>query len=759
MARRTQPKNRSGASYKIGFLPPDLLTLWISVAVLFIVPLAMSRSVYRIFVLPKFAVLLVGAAAVAVCISLIGVSRGSHAFSSLKSRHALLVLLFVCSMVLSTVFGVLPVSQFFGSSTIQAGLLTYLCFATVFIGLTVGVGSDGQRLRVVVWVMSVTGLITAAYAILQFVGKDPFLSSSLYTADSGRGAVVRVPGTLGHADLLGNFLLYTTPVTAALAVSSRSRTRRIATLMTLLSLAAIVFAGTRGAWLGITSAISVFVALSFRGRLSQRGHFRRATLLKSAVIVFLIGAGVVIFVLSPVSRSIAIRARSFWSDKFTGSGRTLLWRDSLQMIPERVVIGVGPEGFTRAFPRYKSVELAQYAPQNAQESSHNSYMDAVINFGLVGGVLYVAIIASAFSLFFKSLASAADQEMKSLIVGLISAGLGVCVHNFFLYDQLSTGLYFFALLALALIVRNVTRPIGRAVVNSEAGSGRWPWKAAFALSCIVMIAAVWFAASELAADNAAKSALMAARNRNLTLLKENADLAIRSNNPTRAYDEVFGRAIVEYVASLPRSAKSRRVEIAAGRLTADEAELVRLGIEHLSRAAERSLFPASDYVLMANLAKSINDLDRTLEFARQAAEYDPHCFPANMLLSKASLFQNNREAVAKKLGPMPMGSSALASGRSAPDDVSPRVLAKLERARFLADRGLTNKATMLLKRGIELSHDRCAPCRQELAKLYEAQGLIPEAIEEWRAYSRIAPARASEEHVQERIQRLSGANK
>ena len=55
-------------------------------------------------------------------------------------------------------------------------------------------------------------------------------------------------GTLGHADYLGNFLLYTTPPSVAFALVSRGKARWFALLAAMLSIVAIICSGTRGAW-------------------------------------------------------------------------------------------------------------------------------------------------------------------------------------------------------------------------------------------------------------------------------------------------------------------------------------------------------------------------------------------------------------------------------------------------------------------------------------------------------------------------------
>src|SRR5437588_714726 len=87
---------------------------WTCSLVFVLVPLAFSTNVYRIFVLPKLAVLLVGAALI---LFLIGLSAFNEArcLEVLKSRHVVFVLALVVAWSISTAFGVSPLASLFGS--------------------------------------------------------------------------------------------------------------------------------------------------------------------------------------------------------------------------------------------------------------------------------------------------------------------------------------------------------------------------------------------------------------------------------------------------------------------------------------------------------------------------------------------------------------------------------------------------------------------------------------------------------------------
>jgi len=156
---------------------------WACASVIVLVPLAFSTTVYRIFVIPKLAVLLVGAALI---VFLIGLSafNETRCLEVLKSKHVLFVLALVATCSISTVFAVSPLASFFGSFQNEMGLLSRLCFIVCFLGLIVAVGRSRKRFVITVWLIAGTGSLIAVYAFLQFFEWDPFLPSSVYTEES-----------------------------------------------------------------------------------------------------------------------------------------------------------------------------------------------------------------------------------------------------------------------------------------------------------------------------------------------------------------------------------------------------------------------------------------------------------------------------------------------------------------------------------------------------------------------------------------------
>ncbi|HET9531443.1 MAG TPA: O-antigen ligase family protein [Blastocatellia bacterium] len=685
----------------------EAAAFWLIVSLLVAVPLIFSTSLHRVFSLPKFAALISGAAALTPLLVLAAFDKREGdrpAFSYLTSKHVLLVCLYMIAVSISTLFGVAPVASLVGSSYNKMGLITQLCFFLCFAGLIITVGGSLARLQAALWGMALTGLVVASYAYLQFFGRDPFIPASLYTFDSAVGPVVRVCSTLGHSNYLGNFLLYTTPLSAGLALAARGTARRLGFIAAVVSVMALAFSGTRGAWVGLAAGALAFVVLMIEG--SKKGLFelsRRKVLIRAGAAFAAILIAVWLIALNPASRNIALRARSFITEGFTGAGRTLLWRDSVRMVPAFALSGCGPEGFRKAFLAYKSRELARYSPQINNESSHNSYLDAAISYGLPGVICYVAIIGSSFALMLNARRRTNNPRLRVLITGLLSSLLGVTVHNFFIFDQIPTGLYFFALASLAAITKNVV-DCAEERAGSKSGIKTWPrlyasvrLKHASVVLCAVMaLGSAWYAVSLVRADSAINRAFEAAANGNLEQVVFHGRRATGGPDPSGDYDFFLARALTLCAERLKMSGGAR-----------DDA--IRLAITHAEASVARSLTPDSNHLLLAYLGLMSGDEGRLRAHASEAIKWDPNFSNARWLMAEAYFAGGDRDraaseaAAAVDLNPSSREArSVLKRVRADRGDRKQRVEQLMARAKLLENEGRTKKAQRVMLRAMRI---------------------------------------------------------
>lgn len=792
--RKTMKKQPGAAPSKLD--SPSVLNtalFWVCLSLLVLVPLVFVVSVHRTYAAPKLAILLVGASILAPLAGLAALEaarNGSELARLFIPAHFVLVTLYFASVTVSTFFGLDPIASLFGFFHNQMGLVPQLCFLTSFIALTFGINNDETRLHKLLWAMAITGFLASAYAVIQFFGYDPFLHASLYTYRSEEGDVRRVIGTLGHADYLGNFLMYTTPLGVALGIAARGRARLLALIASGVSVAAIAMSGTRGAWAGIVAAAMAVCFLEVKtGKRIWQGMTRRVLFRRAALVLVIIAASAGAMSLSPAARGVAIRARSLVTEGFTGSGRTLLWRDSIKMIPAFALVGSGPDSFRMAFLGYKSKELAQLTGFN-NESSHNSYLDAAISYGLPGALLYIGVIASAFGLLLRARRRAISPQLKVVVTGLLASLVAATAHNFFIFDQIPTGLYFFALIGLAQVVSNLTEASNgsRAAPRTKSNSVKPPgaasagpsfkafgWAVAVVGGALV-VAAVWYAAGALRADLELNHALASADRGDLDRVIEHGARAASGPEPTGDHDLMVARALALCSSRLEASLNAARQSGGDNQqiaLALDRA--ARLAVTYAERSVEHTFTPDLSYLFLALNAKATGDMVKMRQSATEAVRWDPNNFRALILLAQAHIADGNREQAAREaefaldLNPFSMEAASALARAHGEDPTTPKVRAQMhnsrpnlkhsvedliEIARDFSQKGKWRRARFKLLLAIGRAEGPCSDCHRELAIVYEKMDRYPEAIAEWETFIEQAPERASAERIKERIDAL-----
>lgn len=785
---------------------PNSALFWACIALLVLVPLSFSASVYTKYSLPKFAVLIVGCSMLLVMLTFVLARFASSVnLNPLRSRLAKLVCFYFIAVAVSSIFGASPFVSLFGSHFNYMGLITRLCFFIFFIALIVAIGASERRLRATLWAMTATGFVVSMYAIAQSFGIDPFVSASTYTFASPTGPVIRVCATLGHSNYLGNFLLYTTPASAALAFTAVGWQRLFAAFATALSITSIAFSGTRGAWVGICAGIVTFALLELKSGAVNPIITRNR---KAVILTAMISSAIIISIIaaSPLSRSVAGRARALMSEGLASSGRLLLWRDSISMLPSSVLIGCGPEGFRKAFLGFKSEELAELSPKANNESSHNSYLDAAISFGLPGAILYIAIIALALKLLIRARRQAINQNRRIIITGLVSSFAAALAHNIFIFDQIATGFYFFAFVALAQAASNVFDeteatvnahpPTPNAAQTGKSDSAKlksgsdpqmrvnWVNRAISAAACVCVAAAVWYSTGLIKSDIAYKEIFNPAKPLDFNGLVKLGERVTSAPLPTGAYDYLFARAVDTFVRKLPAAANStNQSQPAAVDIAAIRTEALNLAIRHTEKSLARTITPELNYLLLGTLAMASGDANRLRDAASEAVKWDPNNYHTRWLMAEAHLargetVQAEREAKRSlalyALSPEAASALARARGKNPTDDSAiAEILVEqrnsrpklehsseelIEIARGFSQAGRLPKARIKLMTAIDRANGPCPECHRELAAVYEKMGRYRDAIAEWETFIQQAPDRAMTEQIQARVETLKQKN-
>ncbi|MCH5279890.1 MAG: O-antigen ligase family protein [Lachnospiraceae bacterium] len=143
-----------------------------------------------------------------------------------------------------------------------------------------------------------------------------------------------------------------------------------------------------------------------------------------------------------------------WSDNW-GNGRGRTWAFSLQMFGDMDIFhklfGVGPDGYAPyAYNLYQD-RLVEMWGNRTLTNAHNEWMNAVINYGILGAAAYIGVFLSAIKEF------AGKQQEQPVMVGLIACIVSYMCHNFFCYQQVCCTPFIFLLMGVGMYWRRTSR--------------------------------------------------------------------------------------------------------------------------------------------------------------------------------------------------------------------------------------------------------------------------------------------------------------
>ena len=351
---------------------------WIAAGIVFAIPLAFAPRLFFYYdVTPKAAAVLAGAAILLAWAAWKPKTSLSFMTSRFGRWNAAVTAAFIGLTALAAFTSPVLSLAWNGSNWRRWGAAEQIAAVVcAFLVAAVARRSPGH-LGAVLRALCAGGVLAALYGIAQYFGFDPIVPAANYVVGEGRYQIVRPPGPLGHSDYFAAFLLWPVFAGAALWMTDPRRAGRwLGASAVLTGVAALVLAGSRGAFLGLATGAAV-LAWIWRPRARTVG----AGLAMAAVVA-------TAFYVSPAGAR--LRARAFWiSEDPAGGARLLLWRDTLHMSGTRLSTGFGPDNFVAEFPQYESPELARAYPDFYHESPHNMFLDALNGQG-AGGVLLLA---------------------------------------------------------------------------------------------------------------------------------------------------------------------------------------------------------------------------------------------------------------------------------------------------------------------------------------------------------------------------------
>jgi len=239
---------------------------------------------------------------------------------------------------------------------------------------------------------------------------------------------IRAQAFSSHWMIFGGFLEQMIPLLAILGLQEKSLTRstRVAFfVITVLSLLALAFNATRGAWIGILVVFVLVVLLQLKNNVKT-------------AIVLSVFAALLIGLLGSIP-AIQQRAASVTDITFH-TERILVWKGAWQMFLDHPIVGVGPGNFEKIY-------LERYILPDAKERlghAHNNFLHILAENGIIGFAGFMAM----FGYFLIYLYKNGIRKRDPLALAVLLASVALLVQGFseFNYgDSAVIRLYWFLL--------------------------------------------------------------------------------------------------------------------------------------------------------------------------------------------------------------------------------------------------------------------------------------------------------------------------
>ena len=231
-------------------------------------------------------------------------------------------------------------------------------------------------------------------------------------------------GTIGNVDILSAILSLSIPALWAAILKSKEKRERILLLVPLaLCLMVLLRAFVAGGVVGVAGAIILSIPLMFHDGIAKKRALAAVACFMAVVLltVYFLGYAMGGFL---YEASELMHGR--WDDDF-GSGRLYIWRNVLQLVPERPLLGGGPDTLglrtNAAFERFD--ESLGILIHSGIDAAHNEYLNILVNQGALALLPYMAMLIASAVRWVR------DSEKEPIILICGCAILGYSIQAFF----------------------------------------------------------------------------------------------------------------------------------------------------------------------------------------------------------------------------------------------------------------------------------------------------------------------------------------
>jgi O-antigen ligase len=247
--------------------------------------------------------------------------------------------------------------------------------------------------------------------------------------------------TMTTKNLMSSFLFLTLPATLYIAMTEKKELGIFGLLTLTMSIFVLLITQTRAVWLGC--GVAALVACAFFVLSTKRSslwELYRRNILNAAIAVGACLIAIFVFNVAPrtgsheISASEKVGSLAYYTSDTSANMRLTVWKESLEMLNDHPVLGVGAGNWKIQLPSYGLQQFPRYIQDGSYQwtETHNDFLEAFCETGIISGLAYLAFFVAAIVFGIRSAALRSTNSHEILLAILITAGIcGFGVISFF----------------------------------------------------------------------------------------------------------------------------------------------------------------------------------------------------------------------------------------------------------------------------------------------------------------------------------------